>query len=218
MNNASFHLNLLKQTEKLSSSPVRLRVILPLLAILACLGMAVWWGLIFTQSLVVRADISSTEEDVRAKSKEHAEIIGLMNDARELELQVEQLEYYRNGVRRSAEPLAQLAEVMPVRVQLTKLSMVAPVRQNLQPPGAKVPLFGPTENVETQKLVIAGKTTKETPVMAMMESLGMPEFEDLVTKEKNINSFKQDNAQERGGQRLLSFELEYTMPGRTFAK
>jgi hypothetical protein len=84
------------------------------------------------------------------------------------------------------------------------------------PPGAKVPLFGPIENVETQKLVIAGLTTKETPVVSLMESLESG-FETLVTGEHNVNSFKQDNT-EMDGKRLLSFEIEYAMPERKFAK
>lgn len=218
MKYSAYHLNLLKSTEKLSSSPIRLRAIVPLLAILACVGMALWWGAVFTQSLVVRAEIKSTEEDVQSKAKENAEIISAMNDVKDLEVQLEQLEYYKNGVRHVGDPLAQLAEIMPIRVQITRLGVVAPLKQNLQPPGAKVPLLGPTENVETQKLVIAGKTTKETPVMALMESLSMQEFEGLVTKEKKINSFKQDDSADRSGHRLLSFELEYTMPGRSFAK
>ncbi len=218
MNGASLHLNLLKASEKVSSSPVRLRVMIPLLAMLACLGMVVWWGVAFTQTMLVRSQTGSADEDIKSKSRDHAEIIGRMNDARELELQLEQLDYYRAGVRRCGEPLARLAEVMPLRVQLTRLGIAAPLKQRLQPPGMKVPMFGPTENVETQKLVVAGKTTKETPVLAMMESLGMPEFEDLVTKEKTINSFRQDDAPDSGGRRLLSFEIEYTMPERRFAR
>ena len=35
MNNASFHLNLMAESEKLSSSPIRLRVMMPVLALLA---------------------------------------------------------------------------------------------------------------------------------------------------------------------------------------
>ena len=42
-------------------------------------------------------------------------------------------------------------------------------------------------------------------------------FEKLVTSEHKINSFKQDNA-EIDGRKLLSFEVEYTMPERRFAK
>jgi hypothetical protein len=96
------------------------------------------------------------------------------------------------------------------------MSITPPRPQVLLPPGAKIPLFGPTENVETQKLVIAGLTTKETPVVSLMESLESG-FETLVTSERKINSFKQDNA-EMDGRKLLSFEVEYTMPGRRFAK
>ena len=49
-----------------------------------------------------------------------------------------------------------------------------------------------------------------------MESLESG-FETLVTGEHNVNSFKQDNT-EIDGKRLLSFEIEYSMPGRRFAK
>ena len=114
------------------------------------------------------------------------------------------------------EPLAKIAEVVPLRVQLRELSFTPPRPQVLLPPGAKVPLFGPVENVETQKLVIAGLTTKETPVVSLMESLESG-FEKLVTSEHNVNSFRQDSA-EAGGRKLLSFEVEYTMPERRFAK
>ena len=42
MKTASFHLNLLNSSEILSSSPVRLRVMLPVGAFLACIGLLVW--------------------------------------------------------------------------------------------------------------------------------------------------------------------------------
>ena len=113
-------------------------------------------------------------------------------------------------------PLAKFAEVVPLRVQLKELSVTELPPQVLMPPGAKIPLFGPTVNVETQKLVIAGLTTKETPVVSLMESLESG-FETLVTGEHNVNSYKQDNT-EMDGKRLLSFEIEYAMPERKFAK
>lgn len=218
MKNAAFHLNLLKETERVSSSPVRLRVLLPLLALLACAGMAVWWGAIFTQLMIVKAQVQSIEDDIQAKTKGHAEVLARQAEVREKTQQLEQLDYYRSGVRRIGEPLARLAEIMPLRVQITELSISQPPPQVLQPPGAKVPLFGPVENVETQKLVIAGRTTKETPVVAMMESLDAPDFAALVTKDKKIKSFKQDASSSKDSKRLLTFEIEYTMPERRFAR
>ena len=216
MKTASFHLNLLKTNEVLSSSPVRLRIMLPVGAILACVGLLVWWGILFTQTFIAKTQAHSIEEDLAAKNSAHAEAIQKRDLARELKLQLEQLEYYRSGVRSIGAPLAKFAEIVPLRVQLKEMSITPPPPQVLLPPGAKVPLFGPTENVETQKLVIAGLTTKETPVVSLMESLESG-FETLVTGEHNVNSYKQDNT-EMDGKRLLSFEIEYTMPERKFAK
>ena len=216
MKAASFHLNLLKPSETLSSSPVRLRIMLPVGALLACIGLLVWWGVLFTQIVLTKTQAHTIEEDLAAKNSAHAEAIQKRDLARELKLQLEQLEYYKAGVRTIGAPLAKFAEVVPLRVQLKELSVTELPPQVLMPPGAKIPLFGPTVNVETQKLVIAGLTTKETPVVSLMESLESG-FETLVTGEHNVNSFKQDNT-EIDGKRLLSFEIEYSMPGRRFAK
>ena len=216
MKTSSFHLNLLRTNEVLSSSPVRLRIMLPVGALLACAGLLVWWGILFTQIFIAKTQAHSIEEDLAAKNSAHSEAIQKRDLARELKLQLEQLEYYRSGVRSIGAPLAKFAEVVPLRVQLREMSITPPRPQVLLPPGAKVPLFGPTENVETQKLVIAGLTTKETPVVSLMESLESG-FETLVTSERKINSFKQDSA-EMDGRKLLSFEVEYTMPARRFAK
>lgn len=216
MKATSLHLNLLKPNEQRSSSPIRLRIMLPTAALLACAGMLVWWGLLFSQLLMTKSQAQTVSEEITAKEKEHADAIRQRDLARELKLQLEQLEYYKAGVRSLGEPLAQFAEVIPLRVQLKEISVSPLSPQMLQPPGAKTPLFGPTENVETQKLVIAGLTTKETPVVSMMESLASG-FEGLVTSERKVKSFKQDNA-EAEGRKLLSFEIEYTMPERRFAK
>ena len=209
-------MNLLRGNEVLSSSPVRLRVMIPLGVLLACIGLLVWWGILFTQLFLAKAQIKDIETDIAAKNSAHAEAMRKQELSRELKLQLEQLEYYKSGVRAIGEPLAKFAEVVPLRVQLREMTITMPSPQVLMPPGAKVPLFGPTENVETQKLVIAGLTTKETPVISLMESLASG-FETLVTSERKINSFRQDNA-EMDGKKLLSFEIEYTMPERRFAK
>ena len=220
MKSASIHLNLLKETERLSSSPVRLRVMLPIVALFACLGMALWWAILFTQLLVTRAEAQSIDEDLKAKATAHAEAISQQDRVREMRQQLEQLTYYRNGVRAIGEPLTKLADVMPLRVQLTELSFAPPPAPLVpQLPGQKPALpFAQVSNVETQKLTITGRTTKETPVVALMESLESAEFERLITKEKKIKSFRQEASAAKGNRRLLSFEVEYVMPGRRFAK
>lgn len=219
MKTANLHLNFLKDTERLSSSPVRLRVMLPVIALFACIGMALWWAILFTQLLMVKGVSETIDEDLKMKSKAHAQAIEQQNLVRELRQQLEQLSYYKSGVRAVGEPLARLADVMPLKVQLTELSFAPPPLDPPPKPGQKIlSPFAPMTNVETQRLVIVGRTTKETPVVALMESLDSPGFEKLVTKEKRVKSFRQDAAADKSGRRLLAFEVEYTMPERRFTK
>jgi len=217
MKSSSFHLNLLKEQEKLSSSPVRLRIMMPVGALLVCTGMLIWWAIVFGQALVLKTQADNIESELIAKQNSNAEVIKKMELVRELQLQLEQLDYYRGGLRKIGEPLARLAEVIPLRVQITSISVPDMKPQNLMPPVGRVPLFGPPTNVETQQLLIAGRTTKETPVVALMEALDNAEFQPLVTTTRKVNSFQQDSV-EFEGRKLLSFELEYAMPERKFAK
>lgn len=218
MKTSSFHLNLLKPSEKLSSSPVRIRVMLPVGTMLACIGMLIWWAVILGQSFILKNQTTDIENDIKAKTPAHSAIMKKMELVRELNLQLEQLGYYKTSIRRLGEPLASLADIIPLRVQLSTLTISELPPQSLKPPGGRGPaLLGPLENCETQKVVIAGLTTKETPVVSMMESLDSPEFENLLTNDKKINSFRQTDI-ENDGRRLLSFEVEYSMPERRFAK
>lgn len=220
MNSSAFHLNLLKETEKLSSSPIRLRIMLPIGALLACAAMAVWWGTLFTNQMMVKAQSDSIQNSIDAKSVQHASVLMDMELVRERRLQNEQLAYYRSGIRHLGQPLARLAEIMPLRVQLTELTIPEPRRQQLTPPpGKRGPtLLGPTNNTETAVLVLVGRTTKETPVLSLMEAIDTPDFETLTTGEKKVKSFRQDDSAEFRESKLLAFEIEYTMPERRFVK
>ena len=220
MKTASFHLNLLKETEKVSSSPVRLRVMLPVGALLACLAMLVWWGMTFTQLLVARTQSATIEETLKTRGAAHAAIIQKMELIRELRLEAEQLAGYSNAVRHVGEPLARLAEAMPLKVQLTELNIPAPAPMNLNPPKGKKgpPLWGPTGTVERATLLLAGRTTKETPVISLMEAMTDPAFRQLVTPVKKVKSFRQDASDGAKARKLLAFEIEYEMPERRFVR
>lgn len=219
MNTSAFHLNLLAEGERLSSSPVRLRVMLPIGALLACAAMFVWWGTLFTQKLLASAQAESIRETLQSRGEDHAAVIREMELVRELRLQTEQLASYSNGVRHLAAPLARLAEVMPLKVQLTELIISRPPPLNLTPPKGKKgpPLWGPTGNTEQATLILSGRTTKETPVISLLEALEEPAFRSLITTSKKIKSFRQDTSA-NAGRNLLAFEIEYKMPERRFAK
>lgn len=230
----NLHLNLLRPSEQLSSSPVRIRVMLPVLAVLGCVGCLVWWGLLFGQLLVVKAQMSSVQTDLDSKKAQHGEILKNMMSARDLQAELDQLTMYANGRRTYGSTLAKLAEVMPTKIQL--LSVVIPEQplQNLTPPnvppGKKVPpLLGPTGTVETVSLRLMGRTATETPVLSLMKSLEDPDFTNTLRIVKNpqspemspkIHSFRQDVSQDaaKGGMRLLAFDIEYRCQERRFEK
>ena len=126
MKNAAFHLNLLSEAEKMSSSPIRLRVMMPVLALLAVVGMLVWWGTLTTQAILVRAKTSSVIEELSSKKAAHAAIIDNMKLANEEAAELQQLEMYRGGCVQWGETFATIAEVMPVKMQLVRLEIPEP--------------------------------------------------------------------------------------------
>ena len=139
MTSASLHLNLLKETEHLSSSPIRLRVMLPVLAIFACIGLALWWAILFTQLLIIRSESQTLDEELKAKANAQADAIAQQDRVREMRQQLEQFTYYKKGMRSIGVPLAKLAEIMPLKVQLTELSFAPPPKMRFRNPGSLDP-------------------------------------------------------------------------------
>lgn len=231
MSAKAIHMNLLRENEILSSSPVRLRVMLPVAMMLLSAAMVLWWVIVYGAVMLNKSSIASLEGDIAAKKAGHQKIIDQMNAANELEVELEQLEYYRAGRREWSDTLAHIAEIIPLKVQLTRLSIPAPPPQDLsRPKGSKLPpLWGPEAKTERVTLVLAGRTPKETPVISMMESLESDIFTNALVichdptapeQSPRVKSFRQDAAsgETRNRQRMLTFEIEYTAKERSFGQ
>ena len=232
MSAKAYHLNLLKASERVSSSPVRIRVMLPVLAMFAVAGAVVWWGSLLGRVLLARASAQTLQTEIDTRKAAYADVMEKMNLANELESELEQLEYYRAGRNAYGGVLTSLAEVMPLKIQLTRLEIPQPPPQSLVPPGVLpgrpyTPLWGPTGNVESVSLVLAGRTPKETPIVTLMESLESDAFTNLVTIVKDprrsdqspkVRSIRQDTSRRGEGSRMLAFEIEYRVKDRRFAK
>ena len=228
----NLHLNLLRASERQSSSPVRLRVMLPILAAFACLGCLVWWGVLAGQLMLVKAQSGSLRQDLAAKKAEHGGILGQKADERNLQAELDQLTMYAHGRRTYGDLFKQVADVVPEGVQLMALEIPEPPVQNLLPPGAKPgpkvkPLLGPTNTVEGVALRILGRTVKETPVESLMKALEGPAFTNVLVIAKDvpadqasprIRSFQQDTTPNDSGLRLLAFDVEYRCVERRFEK
>lgn len=233
MSAKAIHVNLLRGNEIVSSSPIRIRVMLPAAAMLATAAMILWWVIVYGAILLNTTSIKSLNDDIAAKKASHQRIMEQMNEANELETELEQLDYYRGGRREWGETFAHLAEVIPLKIQLTRIFIPPAPPQNLErPKGSKLPpLWGPEANTEGVTLTIAGRTTKETPVISLMESLESDTFTNALVicrdpkepvQSPRVKSFRQDSTPGAndyiGKQRLLSFEVEYTAKERRFAR
>lgn len=226
MNAPNLHLNLLRESEKLSSSPVRVRVMLPVLALLLCVGVALWWAMLFTQMMLVKGQISSLKNELGSKNKAHASILSEMARARDLKSELDQLEYYRAGRREYGALLANIAKVMPGRVQLTSLVVPEPSPQLLlNPKNPKLPpLLGPTNDTEAVTLRLTGRVPEAKPVTELMESFEGDTFKPWLVIDKDggkpsprVRPLRQEAGSKEGG-RLMVFDIEYRCPDRRFGK
>ena len=240
MSRPAYHLNLLMESERVSSSPVRFRVMLPVLAMLACLGLAIWWAILGGQLMLAKSSVGNLESELREHDAAHRDVLAKMAEVGELTARLAQLDCYSNSVLRRGEMLASLAEAMPLKVQLVKLEIPAPAHPVIPKPPppprprpgqrpAKKPAvpvaLGPTGYVERATMTLVGRTPKETPVMSLMESLESEAFTNALVIVRNprdpdqspkVRSFRQDVAKKGEGSRMLVFDVEYLLRGRRF--
>ena len=231
MKASNLHLNLLREAEKVSSSPVRLRVMLPILAHLLCVGCAIWWAVLFMQMMLLRGQLATVRSDLDGKKSAHAAILSEMAKVRDLQAELDQLNAYRSGRHTYGPLLAQLAEVMPTNVQLTAITIPEPPPQMLSNPKMPKlpPLLGPTNTTEAVSLRLTGRTEKAAPVTAFMDTLAGETFKNWLVIDKSgvaaqqsprVHSFRQEKTRpsEETGRRLLAFDVEYRCHERRFEK
>ena len=225
----NLHLNLLRDAEKMSSSPIRVRVMLPILALLLCVGCAIWWAILFMQLMLLRGQLSTVKSDLGGKKSAHAAILEEMAKVRDQQAELDQLTAYSKGRRVYGPLLAQLAESMPTNVQLTAVSIPEPEPQQLtNPKNPRIPpLLGPTNTAEAVSFRLTGRTVKAAPVTALMETLAGDGFKDWLVIDKSgaadrqsprVHSFRQETRAAKDGSRLLAFDVEYRCLERRFEK
>lgn len=217
---SALHLDLLKESEHMSTSPVRLRVMVPAFLLLTAAGMLLWWGMIATQYYVLVAEKRSVEAVIAEKQHSHQEMLKLMNGERVLETELAQLQYYRHSRICYAGFLKALGKAISPEMQLTSLVIVPPKPYNLRPDPKKPPLPGPLERSEKIALSLAGRTTGALPVNELLTQLQMGEFTNMVTTATiPRGAFRQEQVSGRDGkvaQQFLLFELNCTCQERKF--
>lgn len=209
------HLDLLKDEERLSASPIRLRVMLPVFSLLAALGVAVWWSVLVARAHTLAVQKTGLENKLSALKPAHSALLALRAEEQDTAATLKQLTFYKSARVVFGETFAKLADHVPEKVQFTELRIPPP--PPLPPPDPKKPLLGPTNPVERVTLRLAGRTSGPEPVNALLQTLRTPAFTNLIrSAEIPKGAFRQDIARNPANRETLLFELTCECAPRRF--
>ena len=226
MSAKAMHLNLLQESERLSSSPVRAKVLLPIISGLCLAAVLLWWVFLWLQLGLISTEAEELRASVTANQSAYAEVCKLKDEMGAKDAELGQFTGYVRGRRVWGEALAALAAALPEGIQLTALEIPEPPPQNLlPPPGIKLPpLLGPTNALEQVTLRIAGRTAREETLLKFLGAVkGEPSFTNVLVfaegdaQSPRMRQFGQDATTDAEGNRAIVFDVEYRTPGRNFA-
>ena len=81
---APLHLNLLKDDERFSSSPIRIRVMLPVFALLTALGIAVWWSVLSARVHALALQKAAAEANLAELKPGHNALLALRAEEQDI--------------------------------------------------------------------------------------------------------------------------------------
>lgn len=202
------HLDLLKEDERLSSSPIRLRVMMPMTASFVALCLLVWWSLICLRSLGQVHLKMEVEQAIHALAPVHASVLDARAQEQEIKAVIGQLSLYKNSCNRFGESFSKLTASIPETIQFTELRIAPP--QPVASPDPAHPV-APTNLLEQVTLRISGRTGGERPsegVNALLATLRTPAFTNLFrTAFIPKGAFRQDTVRNPDNRETLLFEI-----------
>jgi Tfp pilus assembly protein PilN len=210
------HLDLLKDEERFSSSPIRLRVMLPLIAMLATLCCLLWWGLCSLRTHN-QADLKERlEKSIREEKTAHAVVLDLRLQEKETSSVIRHLQLYEHARLRFGASLLQLSEHIPANIQLTELRL-SPSQPLFDP---QRPALGPTNTFEQVTLRLAGRTGGDhasASVNTLLASLLTPAFTNIIeTADIPKGAFRQEAGRGADDRDTLVFEIRCSCRPRRF--
>ena len=215
----NLHLNLLHVSERQSSSPVRLRVMLPIFAALACAGCLLWWGTLKGRLMLVKKDTAAIQKDIDAITPKYAGVTNDLNSISQMQFRIDQLSMYTNACHRYGDMLANVvssSEEVSSGLKLAEVMIPRPDDQNLRMKDAKgkwVELPGPTNPVEIVMFQIRGSALDDKPVKEcvreLLKKFEGPDFRDTLISVENTDRY--DEQQQK-------FKIRYRCADRRYEK
>lgn len=215
---APLHLDLLSDDERFSSSPVRLRVMAPLISILSVLVTLVWWGLIALRINTAAGLRDTLKIEIDNLKPQHETILRLIAEEKEFSASLRQLAFYRNARLAFGDTFALLPEYVPENIQFTELRVLPPPPP--PPPNPKKPELRNTNSLENVTARLIGRASGEnasSSVNDLLLALRSPALTNLFrSAEIPKGAFRQDVARGGANRDTLLFEINCTCQPRRF--
>ena len=202
------HLDLLKEEERFSSSPIRMRVMLPLTATFFALCLLVWWSLLCLKDHSMTQHKEDLKRDILSLTPAHDAVLASRAQEQEYRAMVRQLTLHKHARNLYGDTLSNLAEHVIETIQFTQITLPPP-----QPPPVDVthPSNGPTNTFEAVTLRISGRTGGEHPSEAvndLLATLRTPAFTNAFqTAVIPKGAFRQEATRNASNSDTLLFDI-----------
>lgn len=190
--NKPLHFDFLLEEERVSSSPLRLRFLLPVLGVLCLLGPLVCWQVESSALGDLAARKQSLEGEITRLKPGHELVLKDRAEEKELAAQLQQLSYYRASKNPLGAALGNLTNCVTSLIQLTELHLktqMPPPLPSLQPKPKNALELGklcPTNLTDQVTLYMKGRSIqqggKPTEVHRFQQALQDKAFSNLVNQ------------------------------------
>jgi Tfp pilus assembly protein PilN len=202
------HFDFLKEEERYSSNPVRLRVMLPLLTSLIFFGTLLWWLLFVLRvhgQVQLKADL---EQAISSLTPANKSVLTTRTQEQEYKAVIRQITLFKHSRNLLGTTLRTLATDIPENIQLTELRITQPP----QPPADPLhPAGVPTNTCEAVTLRFAGRTGGDHPsdsVNQLMVVLRSEAYTNLIRSAViPKGAFRQDTLMDQANRGALLFEI-----------
>ena len=164
------HVNLLRDEERRGHTPIRARVMVPMFAILALAGVAVWAGLSLLSNAMIASGNARAEEQIAEQGQTVRRYEAVVARKAALEAEGAQLDAFLAGRVLFGPALAAVAEAVPEDTALARLDLsypAGPGRAAAPKPGAKKA----APSAPAAELRIQGTTTRPRDVEDLVASI-----------------------------------------------
>jgi|GEM_PF-3993204 len=229
------HFDFLLDSERLSSSQLRLCFIVPVFAVLCLLAPLVVWVQESSQANGIHSRKQLLDVEIASLKTKHEHVLKARAEEKELTAQLQQLGFYRTSKNAVGATLANLTNCVSSRIQLTELRLLTQTSAPFNGPQVRpknaleLAKLCPTNQTEEVTLRLVGRSVQpgDNPnpveVNRFLQAFQTPAFSSLVSQTKKPKVSFQEEASsssaplgEGNQQEFVSFEIIYECLPRRF--